>query len=137
MNTSLSIAVSGIEASFRRIEASANNIANINTVGRLPATRGEVAGSYQPQRAVSLPVSDGQGGGLGVRTVLQPYEPAYYVAQQPDSPYANEQGLVAAPNVDLATEIIESKMAEIAYRANAQVIKAESERSKYLYDILA
>lgn len=71
-----------------------------------------------------------------MRTELQAYEPAYYAASDPFSPYANADGLVATPNVDLANELVQIKMAEVAYKANASIIKTSKEMDDYLLDAL-
>jgi flagellar basal-body rod protein FlgC len=74
---------------------------------------------------------------LGIRTTLAPREPSYTPAYEPSSPHANEQGLVAAPNVDITKEIVDSMMAEIAYKASAKVIAAEKRNEETLIDTLS
>lgn len=135
MSTTLTIAVSGLNAAMNRVSAVARNIANASSAGHLPPDENGAASSYQPVRAVSTPVTGG-GQGLGVTSTLQPVVPAYDVAFDPSSPYANEQGLVAAPHVEIAAEITEARMATAAYRANVAVIKATDDMEEKLFDAL-
>ena len=55
----------------------------------------------------------------------------------PSAPYANQDGLVAAPNVDLADEMIQQLMATYAYAANARVVTSYNQMVKSLFDINA
>ncbi|MDD5586491.1 MAG: flagellar basal body rod C-terminal domain-containing protein [Alphaproteobacteria bacterium] len=106
------------------------------STGRLPEKPGEKATSYPPQDVVTLSDSAGDHA-LGVRSTLRPREPAYVAATAPHSPDANAAGLVAAPNVDMATELVNAKLAEVSYRANAAVIRAAEKNDKELLDTLA
>ena len=63
-------------------------------------------------------------------------DPAFVPSFSPDSPFADEQGLVNAPNVSLDEEMVNLKIAEHAYKANAQVIKTSSEMQDALRDAL-
>ena len=45
--------------------------------------------------------------------------PAYSAGYDPSAPLANAQGLVAVPNVDLATAVVDQIMALQSYKANA------------------
>ncbi|MEK9646633.1 MAG: flagellar basal body rod C-terminal domain-containing protein [Alphaproteobacteria bacterium] len=64
--------------------------------------------------------------GGGVRADFVPYEPP--------NPVAGNEGIVARPNVDYATEIVEMQRAEDAYRANIRTIIAEDEMTGSLID---
>ena len=136
MANTFNIAVSGLNAATARIAASANNIANGSSKGKVPTESNPEPTSYQPVRAVTLPVT-GNGMGLGVRSTLQPLTESYHVGYDPNSPHANEKGEVAITSVDLATEIVEMTMAEAAYKANAKVIAVAKEMEEYLIDELA
>jgi flagellar basal-body rod protein FlgC len=136
MSEALKIAVSGLNDAVLRVVNVASNVVNALSTGHLPETPGGKATSYQPQDVVTL--SDSVGDNImGVHSTLRPREPAYAAAPAPDSPDANAAGLVAAPNVDLASELVNAKMAEIAYKANAAVIRAERKNDKELLDTLA
>lgn len=90
---SISTALSGMFASTKRVEASANNIANMSTPGYTPITTVQTTG---------------QNGG-----VLAENRPA-------------ESG----DQVDLTTEAVNLKMAEISYKANISVLKAAEEMAE-------
>jgi flagellar basal-body rod protein FlgC len=107
------------------VEASADNIANINTVGSLTGNPAPYAPKVTQQQAVP-------GGGVIATNVAQPgFVPSY----DPGSPFADSDGLVGAPNIDLANEIVNLDIAKIAYKANAKVINAASELQNDLLKI--
>ena len=55
----------------------------------------------------------------------------------PTAPYADSQGMVARPNVDLASEIIQQILARYSFAANAQVVRADTKMTAALLDIRA
>ena len=127
----ISSALTGLAAATRRLEASANNIANVNSIGSIPASdAAEQRDAYQPVRVEQ---SSAAGGGTATsdRYVMPPYIPV----SDPGSAYANSDGLVAAPNVDPATEIIEQIGAQQSYEANLKSIQSMSDLVKKLYDL--
>jgi flagellar basal-body rod protein FlgC len=134
------IAVTAMDSASRRLAAAASNIANAYTSGRKPATPpsepipGQGAGRpYQAIDAVS--VSLGAPG--GVRSDYIPRTPSYVLAADPDSPDADEKGLVAAPNVDDAAEIVSTIEARTAYATAVKVVQAEDEMTRRLLDATA
>lgn len=129
-----SIAASGIRAASLWLEAAASNIANMNDAGPvadpaqvLAAGAGQV---YQPVSVAQQP----QPGG-GVAASLQPVQPPSTLAYDPNAPFANMQGMVAVPNVDLATQLVDMTQAAHSLRANVAVFKVASQMSKTLLDI--
>jgi flagellar basal-body rod protein FlgC len=114
MSNTMSIAASGMQAASTRLEAAASNIVNMDSKG------------YQPVSVAQSPGPDG-----GVNASLQPatgllaYNPAY----------ADMQG--GQPNVDLATEIVNMKVASHDFRASLQAYKAASQMFKTLLDATA
>lgn len=125
-------AVSGIFAAGARVANVANNIANIYSTGHLPSTPGGPTDAYAPTR---IGTQSAPNGGVLVEKTL--VAPAYTVAADPDSPKANANGLVAAPNIDLANELVDLEIGSLLYTANAAVIKTQSENEKRLLDTLA
>lgn len=144
----LSIATSGLSAASLRVNVAASNIANVRTTGPLPASGGSSssvgAGSssmsstfpaaYAPLRVDQVDQSSGSTPSGTIATVST-VSPSYTAQSDPSAPLANQDGLVAAPNVDLASEFVQLASAKYSYIANAKVIQAYSETTDALLDI--
>lgn len=134
MTSVLSIAVSGMQAATRRLEVSAVNVANVRSDGALPDAQGNYAAdaprAYSPLRVDQVDLATG-----GTRAVVSEVSPSYVATHNPSAPYANQDGLVAAPNVDLADEVVQQLMASYAYAANARVVTSYNQMVKSLFDI--
>lgn len=127
----ISSALSGLAAASRRVEASANNIANADSVGSIPASdAGEKRDAYQPVR-----VEQSSAAGGGVTTSDRNIRPSYIPVFDTGSAFANSSGLVAAPNVDVASEITDQIGVKQSYEANLKSIKTISDLVKKLYDL--
>ncbi|PDT91023.1 flagellar biosynthesis protein FlgC [Bradyrhizobium sp. Y36] len=145
-----SIATSGLSAASLRVNVAASNIANVQTTGPLPASAGSsssavTAGSgiaptfpaaYVPLRVDQVSQSSGSTPGGTIATVST-VSPSYTAQSDPGAPFANQDGLVAAPNVDIANEFAQLAAAKYSFIANAKVIQAYSETEKSLLDITA
>lgn len=140
-----SIATSGLSAASLRVNVTASNIANVRTTGPLPASGASAgAGSsstssaypaaYVPLRVDQVDQSSGSTPGGTIATVST-VSPSYTAQSDPSAPYANQDGLVAAPNVDLASEFVQLATAKYSFIANAKVIQAYSETTESLLDI--
>jgi flagellar basal-body rod protein FlgC len=128
----LSIATSGLVAASGRLEVSASNIANAQDTGPLPDAPN--AESFPPvYRAQRVDQVDVAGGGTvaNVSTV----SPGDVTQYDPSAPFADKNGLVAVPNVDLANEAVQQITARVEFAANARVIQVYSEMMKTLLDI--
>jgi flagellar basal-body rod protein FlgC len=55
----------------------------------------------------------------------------------PGAPYANADGQVASPNVDLTEEAVQQLVARYTFAANARVVTAYDQMAKSLLDIKA
>jgi flagellar basal-body rod protein FlgC len=136
---STTIPLSGMQAASLRLTAAASNIANANSNGALPDANGTVpAGAqtaYQPVRVEqsSMPVSNGVGG-TTIGTVRN-ISPSYVAAYEPGASYANEQGMVATPNVDMANEMLNLVMAKADFSLNAVSAETINDMVKRLYDL--
>jgi flagellar basal-body rod protein FlgC len=145
-----SIATSGLSAASLRVNVAASNIANVQTTGPLPASDGSrrsaVTGSsgiaptfpaaYVPLRVDQIDQSSGSTPGGTIATVST-VSPSYIVQSDPSAAFANGDGLVAAPNVDIAGEFVQLAAAKYSFIANAKVIQAYAETEKSLLDITA
>jgi flagellar basal-body rod protein FlgC len=132
MNRALAIAASGMAAASLRLEVSASNVANMSTTGPLPdASASNTTGvpAYVPLRVDQIDVAGGTA--ARVTTVSPSYVPMY----DPRAPYADKNGMIAAPNVDLANEFVQQITAVYTFAANAKVMQAESQMMRALLDI--
>jgi flagellar basal-body rod protein FlgC len=109
----LAIANSALGAHQTWLDAVADNIANVNTVG--PTSQA----AFQATYVVFSPQS---GGGVDVAGYAKG-DPTGLVINQPDNPMADAQGNVRAPDVDLASEMSQLVMAQRGYQASIQVTK--------------
>ena len=72
-------------------------------------------------------------GGVVSRVINSPRGPvAYY---DPSAPYADANGMVAAPDIDIATEFVDLITAELDFAANLMVLRVESDMMASLFDI--
>lgn len=145
-----SIATSGLSAASLRVNVAASNIANVRTTGPLPASDGAstsaATGSpgiaptfpaaYVPLRVDQVDQSSDSTPGGTIATVST-VSPSYTAQSDPSAPFANGDGLVAAPNVDIANEFVQLAAAKYSFIANAKVIQAYAETEKSLLDITA
>ena len=125
------IALSGMNAASLRLQVAARNIANARSYGALPGANvpDDAPQAYVPQRVDQVATA----GGTSAR--VTPVSPASVPVYDPTAPYSDENGMVAAPNVDLASELVEVLVAKYTFAANAAVVRAESEMMKSLLDI--
>jgi flagellar basal-body rod protein FlgC len=138
----LSIAISGLSAASLRVNVAASNIANLSTTGPLPASSGSGLGgigptfpaAYVPLQVNQVGQSSGStlGGAAATVSAVSPSSTAQF---DPGAPFANQDGLVAAPNVDLASEIAQLTIAKYSFIASAKVIQAYSETMDSLLEI--
>jgi flagellar basal-body rod protein FlgC len=132
MNPIFSIALSGIVAATRRLEVSAANVANVDSTGALSdATTGSpgTPAPFQPLEVTQQPLLTG-----GTSASIGLLEPATTTAFQPGAPFANADGLVAAPNVDLAGEALNQIQAVNAYKANLKVLEVADDLEREAID---
>jgi flagellar basal-body rod protein FlgC len=131
MLNGISSALSGLAAASRRLEASANNIANINSDGSIPASdAAERRDAYQPVRVEQSSAPDG-----GTTTSDRFVRPPYIPVLDTSSAFANSDGLVAAPNVDVTSEYTEQISTLQSFEANLKSIQSISDLVKKLYDL--
>jgi flagellar basal-body rod protein FlgC len=136
MSNISTIALSGMNAASRRLEVSASNVANLMSTGALPNADGTLP-SGAPKAYAPLELVQTASAGGGTQTSVTTAKPSYVATSDPSAPFANQDGLVAAPNVDLAQEMISQLVAKYSFAANAHVMKADDEMAKTLIDMRA
>jgi flagellar basal-body rod protein FlgC len=136
MSSILSIAASGMLAATQRLQVSAENVANVNSDGPLPTAAPAVQAQY-PAAYVAQRLDQVETAGGGTRAVVGNVRPGTVAAYDPTAPYADPNGQVAAPNVDLANEAVQQQIARYAFAFNADVIRVYSKMMQSLLDVTA
>ena len=128
------IASSGMAAATAQLNVSASNVANMGSEGPLTPAGGAPAATpaYQPLQLVQFGLA---GGGVG--TQVQPTKQGQQSAYDPSSPFANSDGLVGTPAVDLGQEMANQMMALTQFKANVRVLEVGDETTKTLLDMKA
>lgn len=134
MSIASTIAVSGMNAAALRLQISASNVANVRSSGPLPDSAS--AGSYPPAYNARTVNQTAMPEGTTFATIV-PVLPGTVQSWDPGAAYANTQGMVATPNVDLANEAVQQMMASVTYAANAAVVRADNQMTSALYDVFA
>jgi flagellar basal-body rod protein FlgC len=134
MSDILSIAVSGLNAAAARISNAASNIVNASSESSYPTNTAAYTG-YVPQDIISVTQVTSGGASLGVQVASAPRNPAFNAAFDPQSPLANTNGIVAVPNVDIASELVSTIASSTSYGASAKVIEVAQKLDKALLDI--
>jgi flagellar basal-body rod protein FlgC len=145
--STLSIATSGLSAASLRLNVAANNIANSLSSGPLPPSSGPGASgggaassnsnSSFPPAYVPLQVNQTDQASGGTVATVSPISPSFVAQYDPTASFANQDGLVAAPNVDLASQFVQLLTAKYSFAANAKVIQAYDNTTQSLLDITA
>ena len=112
----LGVSASGLAAQRTRLNATASNVANVQT------TRGPDGGPYQRLDVVFETVNAGEGvAGVQVAEV-RPDEAEPRQVYDPGHPDADVNGYVGMPNVNLVEEMVNMITAQRAYEANASAV---------------
>ena len=126
MIKAIGIAITGLDAAAKKISAGASNIANLQTTGSLSK---DGKAPYTPLNTTQTASP------TGVSTNFTPKNNPFTPAYDPDSPYADENGYIGVPNVDLAEEAVNLSLAKLSYKANLEVIKTAESMSDELLDM--
>ncbi len=132
MSSVFDIAVSGLRAQSRRLEVSADNIANVLSLGVHPDPALAKPAAFAPQRAAFVSKAYG-----GVEVKAVPVTPPAYLSLQPNHPDADADGLVPLPNVALEREMVEQILALRMFEANVKVIQTQDRMLGALLDIVS
>jgi flagellar basal-body rod protein FlgC len=130
------IALSGMNAAARRLEVSASNVANVMSTGKLPNADGTVPAGA-PQAFAPLDVVQTASAGGGTQTTVRTVTPSTIAVSDPQAPFANQNGLVAAPNVNLSEEMVGQMIASYSFTASATVMRAVDRMTRTLFNITA
>ena len=116
--------MSGLNAATLRLQASAGNIANARSNGPLAgaANPSGQPSVYTPLGVVQTPRADG-----GVEASLAPASRDALLTYDPSASYANSEGMVATPDVNLVDDMIELVTARYAFAANLAVLRTDAD----------
>ncbi len=125
-----------MQAATQQLNVSAENVANAEFDGPLPtagaAIQAQYAPAYMPQQ-----VNQVEAPGGGTSAVVVDVQPATVAAYAPTALYADKNGEVATPNVDVATEAIQQATAAYDFAMNVQVMRVYSQMMKALLNVQA
>ncbi|MFN8051661.1 MAG: flagellar basal body rod C-terminal domain-containing protein [Acidimicrobiales bacterium] len=120
---SLGVAYSGMDTYKTWIDATADNVANVNTVRKTSET------AFQAKYVVAQSVPGSRGGvraGIGQGTSVADIALSSgngVVVYDPSSPLADAQGMVRRPDVDMSEQMTNLIIAQRAYQANVTVFE--------------
>jgi flagellar basal-body rod protein FlgC len=124
MFSAIGIAQSGISTYKTWLNATADNVANVNDARRTSDP------AYQARRIVVNSIPDGG----GVRVTRAEFgNPAGRLVNDPNNPLADAQGMVKMPDMNLSDEMTSLIIAQRAYQAN--VTAFERARDGYLREL--
>lgn len=132
--TGMRISSSGMAAQRARMDTISSNIANINTVKTPeggPYRRKSVVFEAMPEQKnfgeiLGVNSPDGHLQRVQVTDVISDTK-APLLKYEPESPYANPEGYVAYPNINLMEEMTEMIQATRGYEANVSAMQAGKE----------
>lgn len=116
------ISASAMTAQSQRMNATASNMANADTVAD---PNGE---AYRAKSVTFAEVmKDGKPtGGVQVTEVVESQAPLRR-EYRPDHPLADDEGYISKPNVDPVSEMVDMISASRSYQANVEVMKTSKE----------
>ena len=111
------VAGSGVTVYRKWLDAVSDNLSNINTV------RPEGEAVFQARMVVARSVQLQEGvGGAQVAGIELGGDPAGRLVHEPDHPYADAEGNVRRPDIDMASQMSQLIMAQRGYQANLSVV---------------
>jgi flagellar basal-body rod protein FlgC len=117
----LDIAGSALSAQSKRMNVTASNLANADSVGSKP---GE---AYKAKQVMFEANNNGKGvSGVQVTGIVEDTAPMRE-EYRPGDPLANEKGYVTLPNVNPVNEMVNMIAASRSYQANVEVMNTAKE----------
>lgn len=109
------IAGSAMKAQNLRLNTTASNLANVNTVA------GSAEEAYRSRQPIFAAMLDGKIGGVQTRGVVESNrEPE--MRYEPGHPLANEEGYIFGSNVDSVEEMANMMSATRSYQSNVDML---------------
>lgn len=142
MVSAIRSSLGGLKSASRGVSVSAANIVNMRTSSRVetvsisPVAKAAAArsatedgGIYEPKTLINVSVAES-----GIKSIVREKTPSHVVAFDPDDPNANNNGMVALPNVSLIEEMTNLDRSQKQFAANVAVLQAEDEMTGALLD---
>ncbi len=136
MITAVGSSVSALSAASISLSARADNIANVRTNARVDEVSINRTSRREPAEEIFRPtrpnfIAREQG---GVDVEIERVDPSHRIIFDPRDAKANEDGLVAAPNVNLEENLVGALQDRTMFMANLAVIRTEDEMIGALLD---
>ncbi len=128
MNAGLATSLSGLNAAGTKLNVAANNIANAQST-KESKNGVETDKVFVPSKVENVSL----GGSGGVKSLVNPVEPASFLTTQ----NAQTGEFEKKPNVDLGEQTVDSILAKNAYQANIITLEAQNETIKQTLDIIS
>lgn len=136
-------AITGLKAATTSVAAAASNIVNMRDSGNLASAQvsavervRQTENQYKPQdnlyrpvRVDNVAIASG-----GVRAVVEETKPPHVAEYDPSDPNADVNGMVARPNVNLGSELVNMQQAKTMFSANLKVIRTADDMMGALLD---
>ena len=106
-------AASGLSAAIQQLNASANNLANLQT------TKPMDGGAFQGDEPL---LTEGSAGGVVVSGSMPAGTPEGIPVSQPQNPQADGSGFVRLPNIDVAGQMVDMMVSQGAVASNVVVV---------------
>ena len=132
LSSPFNVGLSGIRAATKRLDAVADNVANMNNV--VPTSQL----AFQERTITTAPVAGdlpgGAGGGVAVTGVALGSAQGR-LAYDPSNPIADEQGMVRQPEVSVSEQMVQMRLATLEVKANVRTIEAARDIYQSILDI--
>jgi flagellar basal-body rod protein FlgC len=106
-------AASGLSAAIQQLNASANNLANLQT------TKPMDGAAFQGDEPL---LTEGSAGGVVVSGSMPAGTPEGIPVSQPENPQADGSGFVRLPNIDVAGQLVDMMVSQGAVASNVVVV---------------
>jgi flagellar basal-body rod protein FlgC len=133
----IGISSTGLDAESLRMKVLANNVANSQSHGLdgEPYRRREVLFAAKLSDAIGMGKTTDQMQGVEVTDIVESEQP-FKVVYRPGHPYADEEGYVKLPNVNMVEEMVDMMNSSRAYQANLSAVKIGKSMAQEALDML-
>ena len=132
MDSTDAISVTGLTAAQTQVQAAASNLANMDDTAPLPGSGVQGPAPFVPIQSGTVSLGDN-----GVQAQLSASQPGDTPSYDPDSPYADGQGMVATPDVNVADQTVAIMQASQQYHASVAALNAENKMQRTALHMLA